>query len=118
MQSAECNSIAPAERCARLFALAGFAAAFFGAACHEECADKEADTEEAVVHIAGRRMLGLGQDGRKVQCGILAIVHTHHDQKSQDGDDKNGFGEQFKIHVFFWCAKDKQVRPQGQFQSL
>jgi hypothetical protein len=45
-------------------------------------------------------------------------VHTHHDQKSQDGDDKNGFGEQFKIHVFFWCAKDKRGTAWGQLQSL
>lgn len=45
-------------------------------------------------------MLRLGQDGREVQCDDFAIVHTHHDQKSQDGDDKNGFGEQLVIHVF------------------
>ena len=89
----------PTESGFRLFLLAWLAGAF-SSARHNEGADDEAGTEESKIHVARWQLQGLGlwQDRREGQRGVLRVIHAHHHQQSQDGDDQYSFEEQFEIH--------------------
>jgi hypothetical protein len=57
-----------------------------------------ADGEESKIHDRGRQLLSCVQERRQGQGDRLPIVHAHDDQDEQNGDQENGFEQQFEIH--------------------